>query len=184
MSYIKELYNTEAKEIMMKEFGYKSVMQIPKLDKVVINMGMGMAAGNSKLIDDAVEELKVISGQKPVVTYAKKSIAGFKLREGQAIGVKVTLRGENMYNFLDKLIRISLPSVRDFQGISDKSFDGQGSYTLGIKEQLIFPEIDYDKVTKTKGMDITIVTTANNNDEGKVLLSALGFPFIKRGGNS
>lgn len=182
MSNIQNLYNEQVKDALMKEFSYKSVMQVPKIDKVVINMGLGEAASNSKIIEEAVEELKQISGQKPVVTLAKQSIAGFKLREEQPIGAKVTLRGESMYNFLDKLIMIALPSVRDFQGISAKAFDGRGNYTLGITEHIIFPEIDYDKVNKIKGMDITIVTTAHTNDEALKLLQGIGMPFmIKRG---
>jgi Ribosomal protein L5 len=163
----------------MKSFEYKSVMQAPKIDKIVINMGVGDAVSNSKALDKAVEELTAIAGQAPVVTKAKKSIAGFRLREGMAIGTKVTLRGERMYEFLDKLISISLPRVRDFRGVSKKSFDGRGNYTLGIKEQLIFPEIDFDKVSKVRGMDIVIVTTANNDEEGFELLKQLGMPFEK-----
>lgn len=181
MSNIQKLYRDSVKTQLMTEHGYKSIMQVPTLDKIVINMGLGEAAQNSKLIEEAVEELKVISGQKPIVTIAKNSIAGFKLREEQPIGCKVTLRGEQMYNFLDKLVMVALPRVRDFQGISHKSFDGRGNYTLGITEQIIFPEIDYDKVNKIKGMDITFVTTANSNEEGLSLLTKLGMPFTKRG---
>ena len=181
MSFILEKYNNEVKDQLMKEFEYKSIMQVPKIEKVVINMGLGEAAGNSKIIDSALEELKLISGQKPVVTRAKNSIAGFKLREGQPIGCKVTLRGKNMYNFLDKLVAVALPRVRDFQGISPKSFDGNGNYTLGVTEQVIFPEIDYDKINKILGMDITIVTTAKTNEEGYKLLELIGMPFAKRG---
>ena len=181
MSFILEKYNNEVKDQLMKEFEYKSIMQVPKIEKVVINMGLGEAAGNSKIIDSALEELKLISGQKPIVTKAKNSIAGFKLREGQPIGCKVTLRGKNMYNFLDKLVAVALPRVRDFQGISPKSFDGNGNYTLGITEQVIFPEIDYDKINKILGMDITIVTTAKTNEEGYKLLELIGMPFAKRG---
>ena len=181
MSFVQEKYNAEVKDALMKEFNYKSVMQVPKIEKVVINMGLGEAASNSKIIEGAVEELKEISGQKPVVTIARNSIAGFKLREGQPIGCKVTLRGENMFNFLDKLIAIALPRVRDFQGINPKSFDGNGNYTLGVTEQVIFSEIDYDKVSKILGMDITIVTTANTNEEGFKLLELVGMPFTKRG---
>ncbi len=181
MSVIQDKYKNEIKDELMKEFGYKSIMQVPKLDKVVINMGLGEAASNSKLINEAMEELKLISGQQPVVTKAKKSIAGFKLREEQPIGVKVTLRGENMYNFLDKLISITLPSVRDFRGINAKAFDGRGNYTLGVKEQIIFPEIDFDKVNKIKGMDISVVTTAETNEEAFKLLSLIGMPFAKKG---
>ncbi len=181
MSMTQEKYVNEIKDELMKEFSYKSVMQIPKMDKIVINMGLGEAATNSKLIEDAVEEMKAISGQQPIVTKAKTSIAGFKLREEQPIGVKVTLRGANMYNFLDKLFAISLPRVRDFQGVNPKSFDGRGNYTMGVKEQLIFPEIDFDKVKNTKGMDITFVTTAETNDEAFKLLQMLGMPFAKKG---
>ena len=180
MSIIKTKYDEEIKKQLMTEHKYKSIMEVPKLNKVVINMGLGSATENSKIIDDAVEELKIISGQQPIITKARKSIACFKLREDQAIGVKVTLRGENMYNFLDKLIMIALPRVRDFQGLNDKSFDGRGNYTLGINEHLIFPEIDYDKVKKIKGMDITIVTTAQSNDDAYSLLSKIGMPFRKK----
>ena len=181
MSIIQNLYNTKVKDELMKELEYKSIMEVPTIAKVVINMGLGEAAANSKLIDDAVVELKAISGQQPIVTIAKTSIAGFKLREDQPIGCKVTLRGEMMNNFLDKLFMVALPSVRDFHGVSPRAFDGRGNYTLGIKEQIIFPEIDYDKVSKIKGMDITIVTTANTNEEAFKLLSKLGMPFVKRG---
>ncbi len=181
MSVIKQEYDKTIKNELMSQFNYSSIMQVPKLDKIVINMGLGAATDNSKIIDEAVEELKLISGQQPVVTKAKKSIAGFKLREEQPIGVKVTLRGANMYNFLDKLIKVALPRVRDFQGLSNKSFDGRGNYTLGVSEQLIFPEIDYDKVNKIKGMDITMVTTAKTNEEALVLLEKIGVPFKKKG---
>ncbi len=181
MSVIQDKYNNEIKDELMKEFNYASVMQVPKLDKIVINMGLGEAASNSKLINEAMEELKLISGQQPVATIAKKSIAGFKLREEQPIGVKVTLRGANMYNFLDKLISITLPRVRDFRGINNKAFDGRGNYTLGVKEQIIFPEIDFDKVNKIKGMDITFVTTAETNEEALKLLTLIGMPFAKKG---
>lgn len=181
MSVIKKKYDEKIKTELMSENGYSSIMQVPKLDKIVINMGLGQATDNSKIIDEAVEEMKIISGQKPVITKAKKSIAGFKLREDQPIGVKVTLRGAQMYNFLDKLLMIALPRVRDFQGVSNKSFDGRGNYTLGITEQLIFPEIDYDKVNKIKGMDITLVTTAKTNEEAEKLLTKIGMPFKKKG---
>ena len=154
-------------------------MQVPKVDKIVINMGVGDAVANAKALDNAVEELTTITGQKPVVTRAKKSIAGFRLREGMPIGAKVTLRGERMYEFLDKLISVSLPRVRDFRGVSKKAFDGRGNYTLGVKEQLIFPEIDYDKVSKVRGMDIVIVTTANTDEESRELLTQIGMPFQK-----
>ncbi|NYE09464.1 large subunit ribosomal protein L5 [Bacillus niacini] len=163
----------------MSKFNYKSVMQVPQLDKIVINMGVGDAVANAKALDNAVEELATITGQKPVVTRAKKSIAGFRLREGMPIGAKVTLRGERMYEFLDKLVAVSLPRVRDFRGVSKKSFDGRGNYTLGVKEQLIFPEIDYDKVSKVRGMDIVIVTTANTDEEARELLTQFGMPFQK-----
>lgn len=163
----------------MKKFGYESTMQIPKMEKIVINIGVGDAVNNSKFLEEAVEELTLISGQKPIVTTAKKSIAGFKVREGQAIGCKVTLRGERMYEFLDKLVSISLPRVRDFRGVPKNSFDGRGNYTLGVKEQLIFPEIDFDKVAKLRGMDIVFVTTAKTDEEGRALLTELGMPFAK-----
>jgi large subunit ribosomal protein L5 len=179
MSRLKEKYLNEVSPALMSKFEYKSVMQIPKVEKIVINMGVGDAVQNSKALDVAVEELTIITGQKPVVTKAKKSIAGFRLREGQAIGAKVTLRGERMYEFLDKLIAIALPRVRDFRGVSKKAFDGRGNYTLGVKEQLIFPEIDYDKVSKVRGMDIVIVTTANSDEEARELLTQFGMPFQK-----
>lgn len=179
MSRLKEKYLNEVSPALMSKFEYKSVMQLPKVDKIVINMGVGDAVQNSKALDTAVEELTIITGQKPVVTKAKKSIAGFRLREGMPIGAKVTLRGERMYEFLDKLISISLPRVRDFRGVSKKAFDGRGNYTLGIKEQLIFPEIDYDKVSKVRGMDIVIVTTANSDEEARELLTQFGMPFQK-----
>ncbi|WP_414044445.1 50S ribosomal protein L5 [Macrococcus sp. EM39E] len=164
---------------MMKKFNYASVMEVPKIEKIVVNMGIGDAVQNSKVLDSAVEELQAITGQKPMVTKAKKSIATFRLREGMPIGAKVTLRGERMYEFFDKLVNVSLPRVRDFRGISNKAFDGRGNYTLGVKEQLIFPEIDYDKVSKTRGMDIVIVTTANTDEEARELLTQFGMPFQK-----
>jgi large subunit ribosomal protein L5 len=179
MNRLKEKYLKEVTPALMSKFNYKSVMQVPKIEKIVINMGVGDAVQNAKALDSAVEELALISGQKPVVTRAKKSIAGFRLREGMPIGAKVTLRGERMYEFLDKLISVSLPRVRDFRGVSKKSFDGRGNYTLGIKEQLIFPEIDYDKVNKVRGMDIVIVTTAKTDEEARELLTLLGMPFQK-----
>ncbi|MCG1023875.1 MULTISPECIES: 50S ribosomal protein L5 [Bacillaceae] len=179
MNRLKEKYQSEIIPALMGKFNYKSVMQAPKLEKIVINMGVGDAVANSKALDAAVEELTSITGQKPVVTRAKKSIAGFRLREGMPIGAKVTLRGERMYEFLDKLVSVSLPRVRDFRGISKKSFDGRGNYTLGVKEQLIFPEIDYDKVSKVRGMDIVIVTTANTDEEARELLTSFGMPFQK-----
>jgi len=177
MSNFKELYESKIKTDLMKEFGYKSVMQVPKLDKIVINMGVGEGSQDVKFIEAAQKDLELIAGQKAVVTKARKSIAGFKLREGQPVGVKVTLRGENMYNFMEKLIKVSLPRVRDFRGVSAHAFDGKGNYTLGIKEQLIFPEIEYDNVYKIRGMDIVFVTTASNNDEARALLKAFGMPF-------
>ena len=179
MNRLKEKYLNEIVPSLQNKYNYKSVMEVPKLEKIVINIGGGDATGNSKLLEAACSDLELISGQKPVVTKAKKSIAGFKLREGQAIGCKVTLRGENMYNFLDKLISISLPRVRDFRGVSPKAFDGRGNYTLGIKEQLIFNEIEYDNVVKVRGMDIVLVTTAKSNEEAYDLLNELGVPFRK-----
>ncbi|WP_018663949.1 50S ribosomal protein L5 [Heyndrickxia acidiproducens] len=179
MNRLKEKYVKEIVPALTSKFNYTSVMQVPKVDKIVINMGVGDAVQNAKLLDNAVEELTLISGQRPVITRAKNSIAGFRLREGMPIGTKVTLRGERMYEFLDKLISVSLPRVRDFHGVSKKSFDGRGNYTLGIKEQLIFPEIDYDQVSKVRGMDIVIVTTANTDEESRELLSQLGMPFQK-----
>ena len=179
MNRLKEKYLNEVVPSLQTKYNYKSVMEVPKLEKIVINIGVGDATQNSKLIDAAVADLTKISGQKPVVTRAKKSIAGFKVREGQAIGCKVTLRGENMYNFMDKLISISLPQVRDFRGLNPKAFDGRGNYTLGLKEQLIFAEIDYDDVVKVRGMDIVFVTTAKSNEESFDLLNGLGMPFRK-----
>ena len=179
MNRLKEKFVKEVTPALMSKFNYKSVMQVPQLEKIVINMGVGDAVANAKALDNAVEELATITGQKPVVTRAKKSIAGFRLREGMPIGAKVTLRGERMYQFLDKLVSVSLPRVRDFRGVSKKSFDGRGNYTLGVKEQLIFPEIDYDKVSKVRGMDIVIVTTANTDEESRELLTQFGMPFQK-----
>ena len=176
---LKEKYTTEIVPALFKKFGYSSVMQVPHLEKVVINIGVGEATQNSKLLDDSVKELTQIAGQKPVITKAKKSIATFKLREGMPIGCKVTLRGERMYEFLDKLFNISLPRVRDFRGVSKTAFDGRGNYTLGVKEQLIFPEINYEQVTRVRGMDIVIVTTASKDEEAKELLTLLGMPFSK-----
>ena len=163
----------------MSKFAYTSIMQVPKVEKIIINMGVGEAVANAKSLDTAVEDLQIIAGQKPVVTRAKKSIAGFKLREGMPIGAKVTLRGERMYHFLDKLMNVSLPRVRDFRGISSKAFDGRGNYTLGLKEQLIFPEIEYDKIDKVRGMDIVIVTSAKTDEEARELLTQMGMPFRK-----
>ena len=179
MNRVKEKYLNEVKPALIKKFNYTSVMQAPKLDKIVVNMGVGDAMQNSKALDAAVEELTQIVGQKPIITKAKKSIANFKLREGVAIGCKVTLRGERMYEFYDKLVSISLPRVRDFRGLSKNSFDGRGNYTIGIKEQLIFPEINYDKVFKIRGMDIVIVTTSNTDEEARELLTQLGMPYQK-----
>ena len=179
MNRLKEKYIKEVTPSMVEKFGYKSIMQTPQVDKIVINMGVGDATSNAKLLDKAVEELTLIAGQKPVITKAKKSIAGFRLREGVPIGTKVTLRGEKMYEFLDKLVSVSLPRVRDFRGVSKKAFDGRGNYTLGVKEQLIFPEISFDLVDKTRGMDIVIVTTANTDEEARELLTGFGFPFQK-----
>ena len=177
MSNFKDLYNKEITKALHDEFKYTSSMEIPKLEKIVINMGVGEGSKDDKFIEAAVKDLEAIAGQKPVVTKAKKSIAGFKLREGQPVGVKVTLRGENMYNFMEKLIKVALPRVRDFHGISKTAFDGKGNYTLGIKEQLIFPEIEYDNVVKVRGMDIIFVTTAKTNKEAEALLRAFGMPY-------
>lgn len=176
---LKERFQNEITPALMQKFNYKSVMQVPKIEKVVINMGVGEAVQNSKVLDAAVEDMQKIAGQKPVITRAKKSIAGFRLRENLPIGVKVTLRGDRMYYFLDKLFNISLPRVRDFRGVSSKAFDGRGNYTLGLKEQLIFPEIEYDKIDKIRGMDIVIVTTAKSDEEARELLTQLGMPFAK-----
>lgn len=179
MSRLKEIYNNEVVDAMMKKFGYKNIMQVPKLNKIVINMGVGEAKDNAKVLDAAVKDMETISGQKAVLTKAKNSIANFKLREGLAIGCKVTLRGEKMYEFLDRLVNLSLPRVRDFRGVNPNSFDGRGNYALGIKEQLIFPEIEYDKVDKVRGMDIIIVTTANTDEEARELLTLFNMPFQK-----
>ena len=179
MNRLKERSVNEIVPSLIKKHNYTTIMEVPKLEKIVINMGVGDATGNSKLMEAAVKDLELISGQKPVITKARKSIAGFKVREGQAIGCKVTLRGNNMYNFMDKLVSIGLPRVRDFRGVSPKAFDGRGNYTLGIKEQLIFSEIEYDNVVKVRGMDIVFVTTAKSNEEAYDLLSELGIPFRK-----
>ena len=176
---LKETYVNEAAPALMKKFGYKNVMQVPKLDKIVINMGVGEAKDNAKVLDSAVKDLETISGQKAVLTRAKKSVANFKIREGLAIGCKVTLRGEKMYEFLDRLVNLSLPRVRDFRGVNPNSFDGRGNYALGIKEQIIFPEIEYDKVDKVRGMDIIFVTTANTDEEARELLTLFNMPFQK-----
>ncbi len=177
MSRLREKYNDEVIPGLKDRFGYKNVMQIPRLEKVIINMGVGEATQDAKLIDAAVKDLTAISGQKPVITKAKKSIAAFKVREGMPVGCKVTLRGERMYEFLDKLMNIALPRIRDFRGVSPKSFDGRGNYSLGLREQLIFPEINYDNVDKVRGMDVVIVTTANSDEEAFELLKLLGMPF-------
>ena len=179
MSNLKELYVSTVAPSLMKKFGYKSVMQIPKLDKIVINVGAGEAKDNSKAIDAIMGDLALITGQKPVVCRAKKSVANFKVREGMPIGVKVTLRGERMYEFLDRLFNVAFPRVRDFRGINGDPFDGRGNYSTGIKEQLIFPEIEYDKIDKVRGMDINIITTAHTDEEAKELLTLMGAPFAK-----
>ena len=179
MSTFKKLYNEQIADALMKKFNYDSKMEVPKLEKIVINMGVGEASVDSKFMEAAVKDLELIAGQKPVVTKARKSIAGFKIREGQTIGAKVTLRGENMYNFMEKLIKIALPRVRDFRGVSKTAFDGKGNYTLGVKEQIIFPEIEYDQILKLRGMDIVFVTTAKTNEEAFELLSGFGMPFRK-----
>ncbi len=176
---LKEKYNNEVVNSLMEKFKYESVMEVPKIEKIVINMGLGEGRDNPKVIESAVKELEIIAGQKPVVTKAKKSIANFKLREGMNVGSKVTLRGDRMYHFLDKLINIALPRVRDFRGVSATAFDGRGNYAIGIKEQLIFPEIEYDKVDSIKGLDIVVVTTAKTDEEAKVFLKELGMPFKK-----
>jgi large subunit ribosomal protein L5 len=177
MARLKEKYKNEIAPALAKDFGIENPMAIPRIEKIILNMGIGEAIGNAKILDTAVEELRSITGQKPVITKAKKSIASFKLREGMNIGTMVTLRGERMYEFLDRLISVALPRVRDFRGISAKAFDGRGNYTLGIREQLIFPEIDFNKVDKTRGMNISIVTTARNDEQSRALLKALGMPF-------
>ena len=179
MSTMKTLYTKEVAPALLKKFNYKSTMQIPKLDKIVINIGLGEAKDNPKVIDAAMNDLTIITGQKPVVTKAKKSIANFKLRQGMNIGVKVTLRGEKMYEFIDRLFNVALPRVRDFRGINPNAFDGRGNYSLGIKEQLIFPEIEYDKIDKIRGMDIIFVTTAKTDEEGRELLTLMGAPFTR-----
>ena len=179
MARLKETYLNEIVDAMMKKFEYKNVMQVPKLDKIVINMGVGEAKDNPKVLESAVADLTTISGQKPIITKAKKSIANFKIREGMPIGCKVTLRGNKMYDFADRLISLALPRVRDFRGVTANSFDGRGNYALGIKEQLIFPEISYDKIDKVRGMDIIFVTTAKTDEEAKELLTLLGMPFAK-----
>ena len=179
MARIRDMYTSEIAPALMQQFGYKSVMQIPKLDKVVINVGVGDAKENSKAIDTVMKDIATITGQKPVPTYARKSVANFKLRQGMKIGVKVTLRGERMYEFVDRLFNLALPRVRDFKGINPNAFDGRGNYSLGLKEQLLFPEIEYDKVEKIRGMDICFVTTAQNDEEARELLRRMGAPFAK-----
>ena len=179
MARLKEIYKNEIVDAMMKKFGYKNIMQVPKLEKIVVNMGVGEAKENVKLLDVAIKEMEIITGQKAVATKAKKSVANFKIREGMAIGCKTTLRGDKMYEFADRLINLALPRVRDFRGVSANSFDGRGNYALGIREQLIFPEIEYDKVDKTRGMDIIFVTTAKTDEEARYLLSLFNMPFAK-----
>ncbi len=179
MARLKEHYKNEVAPSLMKKFGYKSVMQIPKLDKIVVNVACGEARDNPKIIEAVVADLSLITGQKPIIRKAKKSVANFKLREGMNVGVKVTLRGERMYEFLDRFFSIALPRVRDFRGINPNSFDGRGNYTMGVKEQLIFPEIDYDKIDKVRGMDISLVTTAKTDEEARELLTLLGAPFAR-----
>ena len=179
MSRLKETYQNEIVDAMIKKFGYKNIMEVPKLDKIVINMGVGEAKENAKILESAMKDLEIIAGQKPITTKAKNSIANFKIREGMPIGCKVTLRGEKMYEFLDRLVNLALPRVRDFRGVNPNSFDGRGNYSLGIKEQLIFPEIEYDKVDKVRGMDIIFVTTAKTDEEGRELLRLFNMPFAK-----
>jgi len=176
---LQEKYKNEVVQAMVEKFGYKNVMEVPKLEKIVINMGVGEAKDNQKVLESAVSDLTIISGQKPILTRAKKSVANFKIRENMALGCKVTLRGAKMYEFADKLVSIALPRVRDFRGISDKAFDGRGNYSLGIKEQLIFPEVEYDKIDKVRGMDIIFVTSANTDEEARELLRFLGMPFAQ-----
>ena len=179
MSRLKELYTNEIMDAMIKKFGYKNVMEVPKLDKIVINMGVGEAKENAKLLESAVKDMETITGQKAVLTKAKNSVANFKIREGMAIGCKTTLRGEKMYEFLDRLVNLALPRVRDFRGVNPNAFDGRGNYALGIKEQIIFPEIEYDKIDKTRGMDIIFVTTAKTDEEARELLRLFNMPFAK-----
>ncbi len=180
MSRLKELYTTEIVDAMTKKFGYTNVMQVPKLDKIVINMGVGEAKENAKVLENAIKDMETITGQKAVMTTAKKSVANFKIREGMKIGCKTTLRGEKMYEFLDRLVNLALPRVRDFRGVNPNSFDGRGNYALGIKEQIIFPEIEYDKIDKTRGMDIIFVTTAKTDEEARELLRLFNMPFAKQ----
>ncbi|MBR3241817.1 MAG: 50S ribosomal protein L5 [Parasporobacterium sp.] len=180
MSRLKEMYNSEIVDAMMKKFEYKNIMQVPKIDKIVINMGVGEAKENAKALEAAINDMQIITGQKAVTTKAKKSVANFKVREGMQIGCKTTLRGEKMYNFLDRLINLALPRVRDFRGVNPNAFDGRGNYALGIKEQLIFPEIEYDKIDKVRGMDVIIVTTAHTDEEARELLTLFNMPFAKQ----
>ncbi len=180
MARLREEYKSRVAPALQELFGYKNPMQVPSVTKIVVNMGVGEAAGNAKLMEGALSDMAAITGQKPVVTKARKSISNFKLRDGMPVGCRVTLRGEHMWEFLDRLVNVTLPRIRDFQGVSPKSFDGRGNYTLGLKEQIIFPEIDYDKVDKIRGMDITICTTANTNDEGRALLKEFSMPFRKK----
>ena len=179
MNRLKETYNSEIVAAMKEKFGYKNIMQVPKIDKIVINMGVGEAKENAKSLESAINDMQIITGQKAVVTKAKKSVANFKIREGMAIGCKTTLRGDKMYNFLDRLINLALPRVRDFRGVNPNSFDGRGNYALGIKEQIIFPEIEFDKVDKVRGMDVIVVTTAQTDEEARELLKLFGMPFEK-----
>ena len=179
MSRLKEQYESEIKDALMKKFGYKNIMQVPKLDKIVVNMGVGEAKENAKLLEAAMSDMQTITGQKPVITKAKNSIANFKIREGMPIGCKVTLRGEKMYEFMDRLVNLALPRVRDFRGVNPDAFDGRGNYALGIREQIIFPEIEYDKVDKVRGMDVIFVTTAKSDEEAKELLTQFNMPFAR-----
>ena len=180
MSRLKEQYQSQIVDAMMKKFGYKNIMEVPKIDKIVVNMGVGEAKENAKVLEAAAKDMETITGQKPIITKAKHSIANFKIREGMSIGCKVTLRGEKMYELLDRLVNLALPRVRDFRGINPNSFDGRGNYALGIKEQLIFPEIEYDKIDKIRGMDVIVVTTAKTDEEGRELLTQFGMPFAKQ----
>ena len=180
MSRLRDQYHNEIVDALMKKFGYKNVMQVPKIDKIVVNMGVGEAKENAKILEAAAKDMETITGQKPIITKAKHSIANFKIRENMPIGCKVTLRGEKMYEFLDRLVNLALPRVRDFRGINPNSFDGRGNYALGIKEQLIFPEIEYDKIDKIRGMDVIVVTTAKTDEEGRELLTQFGMPFAKQ----
>ncbi|KZX84158.1 50S ribosomal protein L5 [Oleiphilus sp. HI0009] len=179
MAHMKEVYTSEVVPALQKEFNYKSSMQVPRIEKITLNMGVGEALNDKKLLENAVADLEALAGQKPVITKARKSVAGFKVREGYPIGCKVTLRGERMWEFFERLVGIAIPRIRDFRGLNSKSFDGRGNYSMGVKEQIIFPEIDYDKVDKVRGLDITITTSAQTDDEGRALLSAFNFPFKK-----